>query len=139
MSSVNKTTLEAFLEEGNDIEFDYSSLTLYTDSSVEGLKKPLQNLIHDYREEIEQYIQEASLTSEEIVKYKYNPKRLAYDYYKTPNLYHIILFINEASSIKEFTLENGKVKMIPYTVLKKILSAIIIGEHKCIDWYNKKA
>lgn len=135
VTSATTTSIDSFMNE--DVEFDYSTLSLYTKSDIDGLRKPLLNLLHDYTEEIEPYIKEATLTTDEVVKYRYNPKKMSFDYYKTPNLYFFILYLNNMSSIKEFTLDNKKVKLMPYKTMLHILSYIQEGESRCLRDYKE--
>lgn len=129
-------TLEDFISAGSEIEEKYSLFNLYNKSSVDGLIKPIYNILQDYKKEIMDYALEVKLSDAEIDKYMYNPKRLAYDYYNRTDLYFFVLFINDMSSVKEFTLESGRIKLLKYTDLIRILSDIIASEGKLIKSYN---
>lgn len=62
------------------------------------------------------------LTNKEYLKYKYHPKRLCYDLYKTEELYLLLLKLNNISSELEFT--NKKIKVLhpnKLSILNKIL------------------
>lgn len=131
------TTYEDFISRGNNIEEKYELFNFYNRSDIEGLTRPVYNILHDYKKEIMDYVVEVKLTDEQIDKYMYNPKKLAYDYYNRTDLYFFILFINDMSNVKEFSLDNGKIKMIRYNDLVRLLSDIIASEGKLLKIYNK--
>lgn len=43
-----------------------------------------------------------SFTDDEFIKYRYQPKLFCNDYYKTPELWSLLLFINNMTSIVQF-------------------------------------
>ena len=129
-------TLDDFINRGSQIEEKYSLVNFYNKSTIDGLTKPVYNILQDYKKEIMDYVVDVKLTDDQISKYMYNPKRLSYDYYNRTDLYFFILFINGMSSIKEFNLENGKLKMIRYNDLSRILTDIITSEGKLLKTYN---
>ena len=53
----------------------------------------IRNIINDYVYELKELSIEVKLTTDEIYKYKYNPKRLAYDVYGSTKLFFIISHI----------------------------------------------
>lgn len=58
-----------------------------------------------YRDLIMDNLIEVKLSDEEYNKFKYRPKRLSYEIYKTNDLWHLILWINNTYSITKFDFE----------------------------------
>lgn len=55
-----------------------------------------------YIDFIKNYCCRVSLTEEEMFKYKYKPKKLSYDLYKTEELWFLLLKLNNMSSEIDF-------------------------------------
>lgn len=130
------TTLDSFIEQGKDMPLTYSKLCL-TEVDDKGVIRIVYNLLDDYVEDLEEYLVEVNLTDEEVIKYKYKPKVLAFDAYGKTDYYSFILYFNKLSSVKEFTLESKKIKMMKTNTLAKVLSAILTSENKTIKAYQE--
>lgn len=65
------------------------------------------------------------LTPEEQAIYKYNPQALSTYLYGTPNLDHLILYLNKCS---EFEFTPKRVKLIMYSRVESILKTILQHE-----------
>lgn len=65
------------------------------------------------------------LTTEEYNKYRYNPKALSTEIYGTPNLYHLILWLNDTS---EFEFDTTNVRLITKSTLNSIFKTILAHE-----------
>lgn len=64
---------------------------------------PTESFIDKYYDIIrDEYCEKMTMTDEDYEKYKYNPKRLSYDSFGTVELWHLILRINNMSSVLEF-------------------------------------
>lgn len=129
--------LENYIKSGNNENFRYSSFCLI-DVNDYNQSRCITNLLDDYYEYLEDYFMEINLSTDEIRKYKYNPKRLAYDVYGDTNLYSFILYINKMSSIKEFDLKTGKVNLIHVDSLVPLLNNIYCTELEQIKSFNIK-
>lgn len=130
------TTLDSFIEQGKDMPLTYSKLCL-TEVDDKGIIRIVYNLLDDYSDDLEEYLVEVNLTDEEVIKYKYKPKVLAFDTYGKTDYYSFILYFNKLSSVKEFTLESKKIKMMKTNTLAKVLSAILTSENKTIKAYQE--
>ncbi|MCM1214101.1 MAG: hypothetical protein NC548_06225 [Lachnospiraceae bacterium] len=65
-------------------------------------------MIDKYLSEIENDKVSIALSTEEYYKYRYNPKRMAYDVYGTTELWFLIMAANELYSIIDFDLRTVK-------------------------------
>lgn len=88
------------------------------------------NCIDDYIDILLSSSVNIKLTDKEVAKYKYKPKILSYDIYGDPEYFYIILIINNMTSVKDFDLENKKIKLIKSDTLSEILSTIKNKENK---------
>lgn len=128
--SENITTaskLDTFIRLGGNVNLKYSKLCYkrLTDSDQ---IRCMHNVLDDYMDVLEDYFIDVVLNPEEVKKYRYNPKRMAYDLYGSTDLFSFILYINRLSSVKEFNLDNPNIKLMHVDNLSKFLSNIISTE-----------
>ena len=125
-------TIEQFIEAGtgNPITYDKLSLIEYHND----IKFPVFNVIHDYMEEMKLATVTVTLNDKEYIKYVYKPKLLAYDIYGNPELYFIILALNNMCNIKDFDLK--RIKLLKTEVLEEVITFIYNAEKKTIETYN---
>ena len=71
------------------------------------------------------------MTDSEFNKYRFKPKRLAYDLYGSTELYFAILFTNGICNIKEFNRKN--IKLIKKSDMILLLEAIYNAERNYIS------
>ena len=75
------------------------------------------------------------LTTVEYNNYRLDPKKLSTELYGTPNLYHLILFLNNVS---EFEFDLKRIRLLPYSDVENIFKYILAHEEKNItDSINK--
>lgn len=70
------------------------------------------------------------LTDEEFLKYRLYPERLSYDLYGTPNLSHLILYINRCA---DYEFKRKNIRLIPPDYISQIFQKIIEHEQKNLD------
>jgi hypothetical protein len=95
----------------------------------------VKNIIEDYLPEMKEAALKVVLSEDELLKYQYNPKRLAYDVYGATELYHIILMLNDMGSILEFNTRT--LLMMKKRELLDALTSIMLAEGKDIKMYNQ--
>ena len=135
MARVDRTTtLEEFIDAGSSITISYHNLSMIDE--IQNVKIPIYNVLSDYIPELMISAVVITLTDEEYFKYKYKPKLLAIDVYNNPELYFVILILNNMCSVKEFDLK--KVKMLPKAAMDELLSAIYNSNQTFIQEYNDK-
>jgi len=127
------TTIEEFVESGSDITITYPNLS-FTDMMTNGTWVSVHNVISDYIDELRNACVNVSLTAEQQFMYFYKPKLLCYDMYGNPELYFIILLINDIADVKEFT--NPVVKMLRKSHMSQLLTLIYNAEKQAIENYN---
>lgn len=101
--------------------------TQYNFSKIENLDNIIEYCSHnviedDYLEEIKSLAIKYEFNNEQKRKYMYRPQLLAYDLYGNPELYFILMIINDVVSKKEFNFDS--VYIIEKDVLFQILNAI---------------
>lgn len=60
------------------------------------------SILNDYWYFIQNYVVTVTLTDDEIHKYEYKPKLMAYDLYGSIEFYYLILRINNMDSVSDF-------------------------------------
>lgn len=131
----NTTTIEEFIESGKGISITYPSLS-FLDTMSNGTQVSVLNVINDYIKEIKNACITVELSKEEQNAYFYKPKLLCYDVYGNPELYFIILLLNDMADVKEFTKPN--ILMLKKSYMSIILSQIYNAEKEAIKSYNTK-
>lgn len=127
------TTIEEFVESGSGITITYPNLS-FTDMMTNGTWVSVHNVISDYIDELRNACVNVSLTIEQQFMYFYKPKLLCYDMYGNPELYFIILLINDIADVKEFT--KPVVKMLRKSHMSQLLTLIYNAEKQAIENYN---
>ena len=70
-----------------------------------------------------------TLTTQEYNKYRLDPQALSYDLYGTPNLDHLILYLNRCG---EFDFDTKQVRLMKYSNINSILKLILSHEENNI-------
>lgn len=127
------STLSDFISLGtNDklTHYNFSILEL-----MDNIEIPISNIIeNDYLNELRSLAENCELSDKELNIYKYKPHLLSLVLYDTPELYFIILAINDMASKKEFTEKN--IKLLSKENMINILNMIYNAETEYID-YNR--
>lgn len=129
------STLEDFVIAGENSTLTYHSLSMT--ETANDIEFPLFNVVEDYIDELISVSEEITITDEQKYQYMYRPKLLAEYLYGNGELYFIILLINGICNIKEFSLENNKLRLIKKNVLTQIMRSIYKSEKPQIDKYNE--
>ena len=129
IATANK--LDTMIKLGANVSLKYSKLC-YKRLTDNDQIRCMYNVLDDYMDILDTYLIDVALSPEEVKKYKYNPKRMAYDLYGSTDLYSFILYINKYSSIREFTLSDPNIKLIHVDNLTSILSTIYSKEQTAI-------
>ena len=129
------TTIEEFIESGKSVSVDYMDLS-FLDKVSNGTWVSVLNVVNDYMTELKNACVTVELSEAQQWAYFYKPKVLCYDIYGNPELYFIILLLNDMADVKEFT--KPKLKMLRKDHMSMLLSYIRNSEAKAIDSYNDK-
>ena len=129
------TTIEEFIESGKSVSVDYMDLS-FLDKVSNGTWVSVLNVVNDYMTELKNACVTVELTEAQQWAYFYKPKVLCYDIYGNPELYFVILLLNDMADVKEFT--KSKLKMLRKDHMSMLLSYIKNSEAKAIDSYNDK-
>ena len=99
------TSVDRFIEEGLDLDVSESKLAFK--ERIEGeIVIPFNNIITKNINVLSDYITPYEMDDDEYQRYKYQPKLFSYEIYGTPELASSILFINNMTSLTDFTKKN---------------------------------
>lgn len=129
------STIEEFIESGSGVTITYPTLS-FTDMLSNGTWVSVHNVVNDYIEELRNACVNVELNSDQQFKYFYKPKLLCHDMYGNPELYFIILLINDMADVKEFT--KPVIKMLRKPHMSEVLTLIYNAEKKAIEAYRDK-
>lgn len=123
--NVNDTTKESSIIDALNIGIENSLIldNIYLYNSIDGISIPLTNILYEkYRGVILENCVQIELSDELLKKYRYRPKLLSLKLYNCMDFWHLILWINNMSSVTQFT--NKKIYVFDpdeISVLDKIL------------------
>ena len=129
------TTVESFIQAGKGVSISYFSLS-FIDMVSNGSWITILNVINDYIPELLDDAVTVELTAEQQQVYFYKPKLLCYDIYGNPELYFVILLMNDMADVKEFT--ETKIKMLTKSAMNNLISLIYNAEKTAMKNYNSK-
>ena len=105
-------------------------LKTVTNSSGQAVIINLYSIIDKYIDDLEQFIQEVELTDIELLKYRFQPKKLCVDLYDNIDLAPLILKINNMTSLLEF--DRRKLRLFRTSIIS-YLNEIIVLETNSLD------
>ena len=129
------TTIEDLILAGKSISIKYPTLS-FMDFMSNGTQISIFNVVNDYIKELESACITVELTKDQQNTYFYKPKLLCRDVYGNPELYFVILLMNDMADVKEFT--KPKIKMLKKGYMSQLLSNIYNSEKAAINAYNNK-
>lgn len=128
-------TIEQFIEAGKGVTVSYFSLS-FLDKMSNGIWTTVLNVVNDYLPELIAASNLVELKYKEQQKYFYKPKLLCYDIYGNPELYFIILLMNDMADVKEFT--KSRIRLLKKSYMSLLLTEIYNAERVCMENYNAK-
>lgn len=131
----NTSTIEEFINSGSGITITYYNLS-FNDMLSNGTVVSVHNVISDYLDELKDAAVYVSLNQDQQFKYMYKPKLLCNDLYGNPELYFIILLLNDMADVKEFT--KPVIRMLSKNNMSELLTLIYNAEKQAILNYNNK-
>lgn len=123
-------TLEDFISEGKNEEINVHVITYV--QRMEETIIPIHNIWNKYRDLLFLPSNSVilSLSDTEFEDFIYKPKRLSMTLYKTISLDHLILFLNNMTSVTQFTQKRVRVIRPERT---RVLNDIILNEEPYLN------
>ena len=131
----NTTTIEEFISAGSNASISYFNLS-FLNKAQNGTYVTVLNAVSDYLDELKNAAINVKLSDEQQRTYFYKPKLLCQDIYGNPELYYIILLMNDMADVKEFT--KPVIKMLRKDHMNSIIGYIYDAECSAMDNYNSK-
>ena len=121
-------TIEEEIEAGKELTrshrlFNRTAIIHYTKSG-DCIKIPMNALVSDFRDLLEEYLIQFELTQEGQTMYRYAPKRLSQDLYGTTQYWSVLLHLNGAHSVIDF--KPKKIKCIDPAKVDAVINEILI-------------
>lgn len=125
------STISSLAEYEKRLDLSHSKLYLKSlvDSDNNKLIVNSTSLANKYYDYILESVDIVKLTNKEYMKYRYQPKLFCYDMYGTPELWSLLLKINNFDSVAEFNRK--KIKVLSPTIFN-ILNEILLNERENI-------
>ena len=123
------TTIDELIKSGEGVTLEYYNLS-FLERMQNGTVVSVFNVINDYIAELRSMSVTVELSYEQQQAYFYKPKLLCYDVYGSPELYFVILLMNDMADVKEFT--KPRVKMLKKDHMNRVMSLIYNAEQAAI-------
>jgi hypothetical protein len=128
-------SLSEFINMGQSItRLDYIKFILEDKHGDYGYM--VHNVLDDYLDDLKDNAIWVKLTEKQVLDYRYNPKKLSFKLYETTLFHHIILKVNDMCNVHDFSLESGRLRLIPVDLMNDILTEIYSHEKTTIMNYN---
>lgn len=108
----------------NADRFDVNKITFFTLTDDETLIIPDTNLFTIYRKFLNPYVGTYLTSYAQRDKYRFRPHLLSTDLYGTPELYWMILMLNDQECSSKFRLKSY-VKLVPLSDLNRVYDTIV--------------
>jgi hypothetical protein len=132
MSTKIPATITEQVEDIKDCDISYRNLHpvawMINEETDHTIQFPFSSIINKYRHDLSAILCAVRLTEDEQIKYWYKPKTFSEDMYGTTELWDVILILNNAKSIIDFT--PSVVKLYDPNKLKTYLNEIMIIEEE---------
>ncbi len=133
MKTIN--SIQAFINDKPIISTDYATMS-FTEER-ERIQFAVGNIVtDDYYPELKAKCVRVHLSDDDIMKYKYRPKMLAYDIYDNTELYYVILRVNDLYNVKDFNLSKKYIYLPSKKVLKEFLADVHNFDIRNIRTFN---
>jgi hypothetical protein len=130
-------TISEFIKVGNQNKAKIGYPDLSYIEKRDGMEYVVKNTINDYLWEFKRYAKTIVLTNDEVLTYRFNPKKLAFDIYGSTRLYYIILLMNDMCDVHQFNLKNKTLLLLTPTQLSNYLSSVYKSDMNSIAKFNK--
>lgn len=123
------STIQELIDSVKDMEVSYRNLhtNIYINNKGETIKIPYKSIVAEYLPILKSSAVELPLTDNEIILYRFKPKKLSYDLYGTTELWSSLLELNDVYSIIDFDFET--VKVFDPKEFVKLLNEVLIIEN----------
>lgn len=133
MKTIN--SIQAFINDKPIISTDYATMS-FTEER-ERIQFAVGNIVtDDYYPELKAKCVRVHLSDDDIMKYKYRPKMLAYDIYDNTELYYVILRVNDLYNVKDFNLSKKYIYLPSKKILKEFLADVHNFDIRNIRTFN---
>lgn len=115
-------TIERFIDSASINQISYDKLSLFEKIEDEDSYFLVYNVLNDYYDEIIDMSSWLVLTDEEYKKYRFKPKLLAHRLYGDPEIYFMLMFLNNVCNVKEFDFK--RLRILRPNELNSVVSKI---------------
>lgn len=123
-------TLSEYIDRGSNDTYTYYNFSAV--ETEEDMQILISNILEDdYMSILKQIADTYEMTDEQYNKFKYKPELLSIASYGTPELYFIILIVNDMLDKKEF--DRRIIKMVNKDDLMTLLNTIYNAESDYLD------
>lgn len=122
----NTSTIKELIFAGKQEQYSADKLHLktVTNSAGQPVVVNIYSIMDKYMDDLEPFIQEIELTDKELIKYRFQPKKLCVDLYNYIDLAPLILKINNMTSLLQF--DKRKLKLFRTGIISYLNEVIVL-------------
>lgn len=122
----NTSTIKELIFAGKQEQYSADKLHLktVTNSAGQPVVVNIYSIMDKYMDDLEPFIQEIELTDKELIKYRFQPKKLCVDLYNYIDLAPLILKINNMTSLLQF--DRRKLKLFRTGIISYLNEVIVL-------------
>jgi len=124
---LNESTIDGQFEKAMDNSFNIHNTSMY-DLTGDKIISVYDLLTNKYYWLIEKNCIKITLSDDELTKYKYRPKIFANDKYDMPDLWRIVMVINNMTSRTQFNKKH--IKSLSPSIIAKLKNILLYEEEK---------
>ena len=127
----DSSTIKEYIKQGKKKTLThYNSSILATLSDDNSIEYPIQNVLYEYMDELNNMKTPYDISDSEMLRYKMRPDLFCYDKYGNTDIEWVILAINNMMSPKDFTIKN--IYYIDPTYMSRVVGMIVNAENDYI-------
>ena len=126
-STAKTSNIKDFISVGQSDDMTYRKFSILEKAET-GLEMVDHNVIYDYLDELNKISKEVTLTSQDVIDYRFAPDLLAYRIYGTTQLDFVVLAANDMLDPKDFSLSNKTVRLPKASLLRAFLASVYNAE-----------
>ncbi len=127
-------TMEGLINAGKKLNVSHSKIHFKAGATKPDGTQLVVNyysLIDRYRDFINKILVKYTMTEEEFIKYRYQPKKMCLDFYGTTELWGALLRVNNMHSCTQFNKET--IKMFTHDIEDVLTEILILEEDAMLD------
>ena len=129
-------TISEFIALGNKTTSNRYYRDLSYIENRDNMEFVVKSTLTDFIKELKDMAYNVELSDLEVLKYRFNPKKMANDIYGTTSVYFVILLLNDMCDVHRFSLKTGHLLLLTKTDMANSLTSIYKSDQYSLATFN---